>query len=58
MKSLQVGDLRAEIKLNIFTYGLDMGNFVFATSCAVYASNLLPCAHCTLAIGHRMRSVR
>jgi hypothetical protein len=26
-----------------------MGHFVFATVCAVYASNLLPCAHCTLA---------
>jgi hypothetical protein len=45
-----------------------MGHFVFATACAVYTRNLLPCAHCTLAIGYciaqctlaigyRMRSV-
>ncbi len=30
----------------IFTYGLDTGYFVFATACAVYASNLLPYCIC------------
>ncbi len=30
----------------------------FAIACAVYAYKLLPYAHCTLAIGYRMRSVR
>ncbi len=55
MKSLQVGDLRAEIKILHF---LQMGQFVFATACAVYASKLLSHAQCALANGYRMRSVR
>jgi hypothetical protein len=49
---------RLKLKFYIFTDGLDTGHFVFATAYAVYASNLLPCAHYTLAIGYRMRSVR
>jgi len=31
--------------------------WVFATACSIYASNLLPCKHCTLAIGYRMHGV-
>ncbi len=34
-----------------------MGRLIFATACVVYASNLLPCAHCMLAIGYCMHSV-
>jgi hypothetical protein len=44
--------------VTFFTDGLDTGHSDFATACAVYASNLLPCAHYTLAIGCRMRSLR
>jgi hypothetical protein len=44
MKSLKVGNMRAEIKIKKFSDGLHTGNFVFATTCAVYAINLLPYA--------------
>ncbi len=56
MKSQQVGDLRTEIKILHF---LQMGKIrVILFLLQVYASNLLMCAHCPLAIGYRMRSVR
>ncbi len=41
-----------------FTDGWDMGHFVFATACAVYASKLLLCAQSALANCYPMRSVR
>ncbi len=55
MKSIQVGDLRAEIK---FLHFLQMGHFVLATVCAVYASKLLPYAPSSLAKCYRMRRIR
>ncbi len=48
-----IGDLRTEIKILLF---LRMGQ-VRATACAVYASNLLPCAHYTQAIVYHKRSL-
>ena len=39
IKSLYVGDFRDEIKNNIFKCGPDTYHFIFASVCAVYASN-------------------
>ncbi len=68
-KSLQVGDFRDEIKILHFYRWVRYGPFCFcyhmrclrqqiSTAYAAYASNELPHAQHTLAIGYRMRSIR
>ncbi len=47
----------ATARMRMYTYK-KLNILQFATGCEVYANKFLPYAHCTLAIGYYMRSVR